>query len=231
MILVFLALDEDVEEVIPIVDLGLSAIFLLDFSYRFLTAESKRRYLLRGGGWLDFIGSLPFPGVRVARLFRVARASRVLRHFGARGAVDAFLERKSSGTLLVVVFLVVLVLEFASIGVLAAEKGDPEANIKTGGDALWWAYVTVTTVGYGDKFPVTAAGRLVGVLTLTVGVGLFGTFTAFVANLFLATRKAKRRKPEADARSRLREIEEALAAQEERSASLRASLGEVRQQL
>ena len=89
----------------------------------------------------------------------------------------------------VVLLLVVLVLEFASIGVLYAERDAQGSNIETASDALWWGYVTITTVGYGDAFPVTTKGRIVGVLLLTIGVGLFGTFTAFVANVFLAPKK------------------------------------------
>jgi voltage-gated potassium channel len=64
---------------------------------------------------------------------------------------------------------------------LIAERCDPAANIKTGGDALWWALVSVTTVGYGDRYPVTVGGRFVGAVTLIVGIGLFSTITGFLA--------------------------------------------------
>ena len=62
---------------------------------------------------------------------------------------------------------------------------NPDANIKTAEDALWWSYVTITTVGNGDRFPVTTGGRIIGTLLMTAGVGLFGTFTAFVSSWFL----------------------------------------------
>ena len=78
-------------------------------------------------------------------------------------------------------------LEFAAILMVIAERGDPNANIKTGGDALWWALVSVTTVGYGDRYPVTVGGRFVGSATLIVGIGLFSTITGFLATK-LATR-------------------------------------------
>ena len=61
------------------------------------------------------------------------------------------------------------------------ERNDANANIKTASDALWWAYVTVTTVGYGGS-PVTNSGRIVGVLLMTIGVGLFGVLTGYLAN-------------------------------------------------
>jgi voltage-gated potassium channel len=68
---------------------------------------------------------------------------------------------------------------------LIAERHSPDANILTASDAIWWVFVSITTVGYGDRFPVTDQGRLIGVVTLTVGVGLFGVVTGFLANLFL----------------------------------------------
>ena len=70
--------------------------------------------------------------------------------------------------------------------ILWAEGGNPNANIHSGSDAVWWAYVTVTTVGYGDRYPVTNEGRLIGIALLTIGVGLFGVLTGFLANTFLA---------------------------------------------
>jgi len=60
-----------------------------------------------------------------------------------------------------------------------------DANIKSPADALWWAFTTITTVGYGDKYPMTHEGRLVAAVLMTIGVGVFGTFTGFVASLFV----------------------------------------------
>ena len=77
-----------------------------------------------------------------------------------------------------------------AIGILQVEK-DPNSNIKTAEDALWWAYVTITTVGYGDKYPVTTEGRLIAVVLMTGGVGLFGTFTAYIASWFVVDNKIK----------------------------------------
>ncbi len=77
------------------------------------------------------------------------------------------------------------------------------ANITTAGDALWWAYVTATTVGYGDQFPVTTGGRIAGVLMLTVGVALFATFSGFLANLFLSASNGAPEQNPADSESDL----------------------------
>jgi voltage-gated potassium channel len=97
-------------------------------------------------------------------------------------------KNKAQGAFTSVAILAVLLIIFCSIGILQVEK-DPNSNIKTAEDAIWWAYVTITTVGYGDKFPVTTEGRLIAALLMTAGVGLFGTFTAYVASWFVEPMK------------------------------------------
>jgi voltage-gated potassium channel len=80
----------------------------------------------------------------------------------------------------------ILILEFGGLAILYVEASSPEANITSASDAVWYVYVTITTVGYGDQYPVSATGRILGALIMTVGVGLFGTITAFLANIFVA---------------------------------------------
>ena len=66
-----------------------------------------------------------------------------------------------------------------------AERNSPDANIKTFGDGLWWAATTVTTVGYGDRFPTTPLGRLIAVVLMLVGIALLGVITATIATWFV----------------------------------------------
>lgn len=222
ILLVLIVQDEDAERVILVVDGALCLVFMGDFLHRLWVAESRRRYFLREGGWLDFIGSLPFPGFRIARVLRVTRAIVQIRQHGGRRLWRDFIRERAQGALYVVLLLVVLVLEFASIGVLAAERGETGANIVTASDALWWGYVTITTVGYGDRFPVTNEGRMVGVVLLTIGVGLFGTFTAFIANVFLGPKGSE--KPVEGGAGELRTL---LEEHERTTARLRAKLAEL----
>ena len=175
------------------VDGVLSVIFLADCSLRLKRAPHKRSYLLDERGWLDLLGSLPFPGLRRARLFRIARVSSILQRDGPHRVWEMIAVNRSNSALLGTLFLTIVLLEFGIISMLAAEKNAPNANILTASDALWRSYVTVTTVGYGDHFPVTNNGRLVGVGMLTIGVGLFGVLTGFLANAFLAPTKAENR--------------------------------------
>ncbi len=68
-----------------------------------------------------------------------------------------------------------------SLAMLDRERADPEANIKTFGDSVWWAFTTVTTVGYGDHYPVTTLGRWIAVMMMLSGIALIGTVTATLA--------------------------------------------------
>ena len=155
--------------------------------------------------------------MKVFRLFRVVRVVRLLRAVGPRRFFDAVLRERASSALLVVIFLALLLLEFGSALVLAIEIRAPDGNITNASDALWYTYVTVTTVGYGDRYPVTNAGRLVGVVIMTVGVGLFGTLTGFLANAFVTPAKTgddgeRGGSGNADLRAELAEIRRQLEA-------------------
>ena len=97
--------------------------------------------------------------------------------------------------MLAATLVALLLIVVSSIAILNVEN-DPASNIRTAEDAVWWACTTITTVGYGDKFPVTSEGRAIAVVLMVVGVGLFGTFSGFVAAWFLAPAKAEQGKSE-----------------------------------
>ena len=215
--------------IIVYIDVLLTVIFVIDFTFRLLTAETKRGYLIHGGGVFDFLGCVPV--LRIFRLFRIVRAMRLIRQLGGPRVFRELHRGLASGTLYLVVFLGIFTLEFVGLLELHFEHDAPGANITTGGDALWWGYVTATTVGYGDEYPVTTGGRIIGLLMLTVGVALFATFSGFLANTFLsATRTNASEPPEAAAGDRgeaLREIEKLLGEQERATATLRTRIAEL----
>jgi voltage-gated potassium channel Kch len=211
--------------VVADIDVVLTLIFVLDFVYRLRTAPSKSGYL-RHGGAFDFLGCLP--GLRIFRVFRIVRAVRVLRRLGGPQVLRDLRGQLASGTLYLIVFLGILTLEVIALLELYFEQDAPGANITSGGDALWWGYVTATTVGYGDQFPVTMGGRIVGTLMLTIGVALFATFSGFLAQAFLSN-NAERPTTGGDgsAQAALADVERLLAEQQAATETLRARLLEL----
>lgn len=187
--LLHLVKNSTIDGVIQIMDILFSLIFLIDFSYRISISKSKREYFFKKFGWADLLASLPFPQFKILRLFRIIRAGRIVRKYGTRKIVRLFLASRGASALLTILFLAVCVLEFGGMAILWAEGASTEANIKTPSDAIWWIVVTITTVGYGDRFPVTNWGRFVGVIVMITGIGVFGTLTGFLANAFLEPKK------------------------------------------
>ncbi len=183
--------DASILKVIMVIDLIASVIFLFDFFRLLFKAKNKVRYFIFGFGWADLLASVPFPQFKIFRIFRLAKAYIAINKIGGRKVVKDIIANKASGALSLVFFLIILLLEFGSIAVLQFEKASPVANIKTASDAIWWVYVTITTVGYGDKYPVTNGGRLVGMVVMFVGVGLFAVLTGYLANKFLPNASEK----------------------------------------
>jgi voltage-gated potassium channel len=143
-------------------------------------------------GWIDLISSIPNVDIlRAGRALRVIKIIRILRAFrSTKHIVTHIFKTRAQSAFTSVILLAVLLVIFSSISILQFET-EPTSNIKTAEDAIWWSYVTITTVGYGDKFPVTTEGRIIGILLMTAGVGLFGTFTGYVSSWFLGDKKTE----------------------------------------
>lgn len=175
--------------------------FLVDIIIR--TVISKRSW--------RFLWTHPLDVIAV--LVPAARPLKVLTAF-TQGAAFA----SSAGrlkTMQAVILSVVLLLWIGSVAVLAAEREVSDSAINTFGDALWWAFVTVTTVGYGDFAPVSVEGRVIAVLMMLVGIALIGVVTASVAAWFVAlTSGGEEERDEAREVSRHEELQSQVAALE-----------------
>jgi voltage-gated potassium channel len=198
IVLVLVISDPAVRNVVEIIDFGLCVVFLADFFGRLARAESKSGYFFRHLGWLDLLGSLPLPGLRIARVFRIGRVVRLVREVGMKTLINKVLHDRAGSALYTVLLLCVVVIQYGSIFELITQRKASGANITTASDAVWYVIVTITTVGYGDKYPVTNGGRIVGVLIMVVGVGLFGVLTGFLANTFLSPNENKPAEKPAD---------------------------------
>ena len=166
-------------------DNAVCLLFFVDFLLSLARAEHRGRYFLQWG-WLDLLSSIPMvKSLRWGRAARILRIIRVLRGLRATRVMTEFLLGRRAEAAFLAAFLITFLMIFTSaIAVLQFETA-PQANIRTAEDALWWAVATVTTVGYGDRFPITSEGRLVAALLMAAGVGLFGTLSGFVASWFL----------------------------------------------
>jgi hypothetical protein len=220
--------------VVVIMDFILSLILMGDFLYRLISAPQRREYFFRGMGWLDLLGSLPYPWLRLFRLFRIVRLLRMLRKAGIQNLQTQAVEHTANSLMFGVMFLVILVIELGSYAILGVEPYSVGGNIQTASDALWWSVVTIATVGYGDYYPVTNVGRLIGIGVIVSGVGLFSVLTSYLAQGFI-----RRRQRQADQRrgsqsaggdelpERLAHIERLLAEHEALTASLHKELAEL----
>jgi voltage-gated potassium channel len=225
MVLLVVPLSEPTKKLLTIYDNVICVIFLFDFGMRMSRAPSARHYFLREGGWLDLIGSVPSVGIfrfagllRLARLSRLARVIRLLRGQKKQEIIDDVLAHRGQYAGFVTIMAAAVVLVVASIVVLAFESGKEGANIVSGGDALWWAVVTMTTVGYGDRFPVSAGGRITGLFVMFGGVGIIGALASILAS-FLVSPTEPEAEPEPPAEPKPAEPEPAAITSERLAAA------------
>jgi voltage-gated potassium channel len=217
--------DTALNNVIRVIDIVLSVIFLIDFLARLSRAPSRADYFFRHYGWADLLASLPFPELKILRIFRLVRVMRLLRANGGHRIIRTLIRDRAGSALLSLLLIGILVLQFGSLLMIRLESSAPDANIRTASDALWYVIVTMSTVGYGDQFPVTNGGRELGTIIIVVGVAIFGTLTGYLANLFLAPRSSAPAEPTADdARRRLEELQELVARQQAALAELDVAL-------
>ena len=189
--------DPDLNNIFAIMNGIYSLIFISDFTYRILTVPSKSNYFFRNFGWADLLASLPFEQTKILRVFRLVRVYRLMKKVGPRKIVDTLLHDRAGSALIMLLLMGFFVLEFGSFAILKAEQTNPDANIKTASDAVWYTIVTISTVGYGDRYPTTNPGRIIGSIIIIIGVGIFGTFTGYLANMFLSPQKKEETSSEA----------------------------------
>ncbi len=179
-----------------VVEVVTVSIFTIEYGLRILVADNRLRFITSFYGLIDLIAILPFyvaigidlRTVRVLRIFRVFRIFKFLRYTKAiERFKDAF--RQLREELVLFVIAAVLMVFLSSVGIYYFEG---EAQPKTFGSVfhcMWWAVVTLTTVGYGDVYPITVGGRLFTSFVLLVGIGIIAVPTGLFASALTKTRK------------------------------------------
>jgi len=189
-------ISDDTMKLLSFYDNVICAIFLIDFYLNMRGASKKSDYFIKERGWLDLLGSIPSLGLftnvgklagllRLARLSRLARITRLLRGENKKALVKDVLENRSRYAGFITILLTILVLTVSSVLVLQFESVSPDANIKSGWDSFWYSIVTITTVGYGDRYPVTIAGRITAMFIMFMGVGIIGALASILASLLV----------------------------------------------
>ena len=173
-------------------------IFLIDFAMNFAGSHPRSEYVVRQKGYIDLLGSIPSLGLipalgllRLFRLFRLARISKMLRGQRKTELINDIIRNRSRYATFITLLLAMIVLVTSSLLVLQFEYKSPNANITTGPEALWWAVVTITTVGYGDFYPVTELGRITAVFVMFAGIGIIGALASILASLLVSPAPAE----------------------------------------
>ena len=179
-----LELSDAVESWILIGDIVVWAAFAIDLSIRVWLSEHRIKFLLEHP--LDVL-IVVVPVLRPLRLVKIAP---LLRTLMATGILAQDL-RKRAAHWAFVGAAIVIVVATAIAGIV--ERGT-EGGIENWGTVIWWAIATITTVGYGDVVPISPMGRVVGVLLMLVGIGVFGVLTANIAAWFVEQGQDKEQK-------------------------------------
>ncbi len=180
-----LSLSPETRSVLDVADLVVCGLFLLDFGVSLSCAPNKLRYLATWG-WLDLLSSIPAIDLarwgRAARVLRILRVLRVMR--ATKIMAELAMRHRAQNAAMAGVLLLLLVVFASSIAILHFEDIEG-GNIREAHDAMWWAVTTVSTVGYGDFYPVTWEGRLIAVLLMVTGVGSFAAIAAGLVSWFM----------------------------------------------
>ncbi|MFH7322998.1 potassium channel family protein [Aeromicrobium sp. JJY06] len=176
-------MDNDLQAFFTVVTWTVWVAFAADLAIRLALVPRGHRaeYAIRH--WYD-VALVVVPMLRPLRMLRLLALVRILDRSAANSLAGRVLVYVSGAAAVSV--------GLGALAVLDAEQDATGANITTFGDAVWWACTTVTTVGYGDHFPVTLEGRVVAVVLMVVGIGLVGAVTASVATWLIGRAQAER---------------------------------------
>lgn len=173
-------MDPDLRSSLSVATWTIWLAFAVDLTVRLWLADHRLSYALHH--WYD-VALVVLPMLRPLRLLRMVALLRILDRSATSslvGKTAVYLASAASAAV-----------GLGSLAILQAERDAHGANITSFGDAVWWACETVTTVGYGDRYPVTFQGRFIAILLMLVGIGLIGTVTATVAATILARVESK----------------------------------------
>lgn len=185
---IFFNINQEITKLLNFFDLVSCFIFLIDWGIRYRIAKKKFKFFIRN--FLDLIASIPllfiFQYVGYLKVIRLINLFRLIKIIGGVNRIVTFsTENKFEFLKIAFVGLFILTMLTSPVLILHFEQND--GNIKTAYDALWWTWCTLTTIGYGDFYPVTAMGRIITVIVTTGGIALFGIGSTLIINNIVKT--------------------------------------------
>lgn len=178
--LLFLSPDPETYKIFIGLDTIICFLFIFQLTVDLIRSNNRKKYLQ--SHWIDFVASIPLiEPLRYGRIIQILRVIRVIR--SGTQVWQLLQKNRKEATIASILFLLVMLLTVASGLIIVAESNDPAANITSTGDALWWAFVTVSTVGYGDFYPVTPLGKVVAIVVIICGVGIFGMVSGLMTSI------------------------------------------------
>lgn len=192
-------LPKDSKELLRAVEVITVTIFTLEYALRIIVAKKKAAFIFSFYGLVDLLAILPFYissglDLRAVRVFRLLRLVRILKLFRYNQAIKrfhrAFIIAKEE--LILFGFVAVIMLYLSAVGIYYFENSAQPDQFKSVIHSLWWAVTTLTTVGYGDMFPVTAGGKFFTFLVLMVGLGIVAVPTGLIASALSQAREEEK---------------------------------------
>jgi voltage-gated potassium channel len=186
--LLFVPLDHASRTMLITLDTIICALFLFQLSLDLFRSKHRLQYLKEH--WIDFVASIPIiEPIRYARIFHILRIFRLLR--SSQSVLKQIQSNRKEATIASILVLMVTLISLGSVFMLVFEGQNPNANIQTAGDAIWWAFVTISTVGYGDHYPITVAGKVLAVFIIISGVGIFGMISGLITSIITEPEKVR----------------------------------------